>query len=228
MRRKKRKAGKKLFIILLLLLSCYIGIISIMPKQSVSLYVEEYNQHPDYPTGCESAALYMLLRYYDVDVSMEDIVDNLAKGPRPYTVNGVVYGANPEREFVGDPRNNDSFGVFNKPIRDVADIFKPGARTMENASFYDIERILSHGNPVIAWYTTNLEKGITFRIEWLDYKTGDLVRWPSAEHAVVITGYDKENFYYNDPSTGNSVTISKAFFQKDFEILGRRIVYYDE
>ena len=46
----------------------------------VMLSVMEYRQHPDYPTGCESAALYILLKYYNVNVTMEEIVNALPKG----------------------------------------------------------------------------------------------------------------------------------------------------
>ena len=52
-------------------------------EKSTFLAVSEYCQHPDYPTGCESAALYILLKYYNVNVTMEQIVNKLPKGPLP-------------------------------------------------------------------------------------------------------------------------------------------------
>ena len=59
-----------------------------------------FNQFPEYPTGCESVALYLLLNFYEVNVSVEDIVSNLKKGPLPYKNNGQVLGGNPEIEFI--------------------------------------------------------------------------------------------------------------------------------
>ena len=37
-------------------------------ESGVMLDVIEFCQYPDYPTGCESVSLYMLLNYYGVDV----------------------------------------------------------------------------------------------------------------------------------------------------------------
>lgn len=223
-----RKNKTIIMIIILLLAVVAVGVSLLIPSEPVMLTVPEYNQHPDYPTGCESASLYMLLRYYGVDVTMEDIVDSLKKGPLPYEENGVTYGANPEKEFVGNPKDSSSYGVFNEPIRDVAEKFKSGAKTMTSADLGDIEKIISSGNPVIAWYTTNVENGISYRREWLDYETGETVKWPSYEHAVVIYGYDDNNIFYNDPNTGSGMSMSKSHFRKAFEQLGSRIVYYDD
>ncbi len=230
MRKKKKKRNIIIIIVLLivLLIISFVTVKCFLPNKTITLEVQEYNQHPNYPTGCESASLYMLLKYYNVDVTMEEIVEKLEKGPLPYQKNGTTYGANPEKEFVGNPKDSQSYGVFNEPIRTVADEFKKGAKTKMNASFHDIEKIISSGNPVIAWYTTNTENGITYKIEWLDYETGELVRWPSYEHAVVITGYDKYNIFYNDPNTGSGTAMSKDYFNKAFTQLGGRIVYYDK
>ena len=148
---------KKILCILALLFSLIAdavgGIRLVDPPEPIMLAVPVYCQHPDYPNGCESAALYMLLRFYGVDAAMEDIVTVLPQGPVPYVENGVRYGANPEREFVGDPGRSDSYGVYNEPIRDVAEHFRAGAKTKTGASTDDIIDVLKTGNPVIAWYT---------------------------------------------------------------------------
>lgn len=65
----------------------------------------EFCQYGNYPTGCESVALYMLLQFYKADVTVDRIYDLLPMGAQPFdTESGVRYGGNPEREFVGDPR----------------------------------------------------------------------------------------------------------------------------
>lgn len=195
---------------------------------SIQLDVMLYNQHPAYPTGCESVALYMLLKYYDTDVTVEQIVEALPKGPLPYMQNGVLVGPNPEREFVGDPRNSSSYGVFNEPIAQTAMLFRSGAKTCQGATVADMLEIVDSGNPVVAWYTTNPTTGIVYRREWQDYQTGETVRWPGGEHAVVVCGHDTENLTYRDPNTGGSVTMAQDEFAKIFNELGGRIVYYEE
>ena len=170
--------------------------------------------------------LYMLLRYYGTNVTMAQIVNVLPKGPAPYESGGVLYGANPEREFVGDPRSSSSYGVFEKPIAQTAAAFRPGVKCQTGATMDQIVTLLQQGSPVVAWYTTNPTTGITYRREWIDYQTGETVRWPSGEHAVVICGTDGDMLTYRDPNTGGSVTMLKSEFLKVFNVLGARIVYY--
>ncbi|MCD7732368.1 MAG: C39 family peptidase [Oscillospiraceae bacterium] len=231
MKKKKRKGAlKPILIILVIALVIFGGYRYYHTRIYVKLPVEVYYQYPDYPTGCESASLYMLLRYYDVDVTMEEIVEALPKGPTPYEVDGVLYGANPEKEFVGDPRDSSSYGVYNEPIKVMADLFKEGAISVTGATTDDIKRIVSTGNPVIVWYTTNISSGVECRREWLDYETGETVQWPAYEHAVVVYGYNAIDnvLYYMDSNVGSSVTMGWDWFETTFNELGGRIVYYDE
>ncbi|MBR3628989.1 MAG: C39 family peptidase [Oscillospiraceae bacterium] len=193
----------------------------------VILNVMEYNQHPNYPTGCESVALYMLLKYYGTDVTVEQIVNALPKASLPYTKNGLMYGPDPNKYFVGDPRNSSSYGVFNEPIAQVAEQFRPGVQCKTGAPLEDVIDILDSGNPAQVWYTTNPERGIVYRREWyLD--TGELFRWPGGEHAVVVCGHDQTTLTYRDPNTGGTVVKDIEEFRKIYDELGGRIVYYNE
>ncbi|MBP0972322.1 MAG: C39 family peptidase [Oscillospiraceae bacterium] len=196
-------------------------------NKGVMLDVIEFNQHPDYPTGCESVALYMLLKYYDVDVTVDQIIDALPKAGLPYTKNGKLYGPDPNQYFVGDPRNSSSYGVFNGPIAQVAEQFRSGVQCRTGAPLEDVIAILDTGNPVQVWYTTNPSRGIVYKREWyLD--TGELFRWPGGEHSIVVCGHDDKTLTYRDPDTGGSVTMEIEFFRETYDELGGRIVYYNE
>lgn len=195
-------------------------------ETGVMLDVIEFCQYPDYPTGCESVSLYMLLNYYGADVTVDQIYDRLPMGLQPCDdENGVRHGANPEREFVGDPRSEYSYGVFNEPVAQVAEQFMPGAETKENASMDEIRAILDTGNPVLAWYVYAPMRDIIYRWSWLD-ENGETVHWPTGEHAVVICGYDDHSITYRDPNAGTTVVIDEDTFLKSFNELGGRIVYY--
>ncbi len=85
-----------------------------------------YYQYPDYPNGCKSSALYNLLRFYKINVSMSQIVNTLKNGDGPHYEDGIYYGGNPEIEFVGDPTDEHGYGVYQKPIIEVANKFKSG------------------------------------------------------------------------------------------------------
>ncbi|MCR5297414.1 MAG: SH3 domain-containing protein [Clostridiales bacterium] len=192
----------------------------------VMLDVIEFCQYPDYPTGCESVSLYMLLNYYGLDVTVDQIYDLLPMGAQPYDDEaGVRHGANPEREFVGDPRSEYSYGVFNEPIAQVAEQFMPGAATKAGAAIDEIKAILDTGNPVLAWYVSAPMRDIMYRWSWLD-ENGETVHWPGGEHAVVICGYDENSITYRDPNAGTTVVIDTDTFLKSFNELGGRIVYY--
>lgn len=223
----------KKIIILLPIIFVMISAFSIyetfIKEESVMFYVPTYNQYPDYPNGCESAALYMLLKSYNVNVTMEEIVDKLPKEPIPYEKDGIKYGGNPERGYVGDPRKHNGYGIYNEPLRDVADYFKKGALTKRNATLKEIKKILKSGNPVIAWYTIKPSDDMVYLKEWTDYKTNEIIKYPKYLHAVVLNGYDNQgNLFYNDSYTGASAGISEDLFEKNFKELDSRIVYYDD
>ena len=213
----------------ILIIAGIIGRLVYKPNKNVVILngVMEYYQHPDYPTGCESVALYILLQYYGVDVTVDKIIDELPKGPMPYEQDGVMYGANPEREFVGSPLDDGSYGVFNRPIAAVAEKFKSGVFTFENATIEDIREVLDSGNPVLAWYVIDPDKKIEYRRSWLDYKTGEKIKWPRGEHAVVVYGYDgNKSFFISDPNTGSCFSVSARKFAGPFKKMGGRIVFY--
>ena len=194
-------------------------------KSGVLLDVIEFCQYPDYPTGCESVSLYMLLNYYGIDVTVDEIYDLLPMGVQPYDdENGVRHGGNPEREFVGDPRSEYSYGVFNGPIAKVAERFMPGVRTKTGATVDEIKAILDTGNPVLAWYVSAPNRDIMHRWSWID-ENGEMVCWPGGEHAVVVCGYDDTSITYRDPNAGTTVVIDDTAFDKSFTELGGRIVY---
>ena len=90
-----------------------------------------YSQFPEYPTGCESIALYILLKYHNVNVTPEEIITKLKKGQLPYEIEDKMYGGNPELEFIGNPTDDFSYGVYNTPIAQVANTFKENIQNKE-------------------------------------------------------------------------------------------------
>lgn len=188
--------------------------------------VISFCQYPDYPTGCECVSLYILLNYFDVDADVDEIIDAVPKGPVPYGDGPVSYGANPEREFVGDPYSYKSYGVFEKPLAVAAESFKSGAVTMTGAGLEDVREIIRSGSPVIAWCSIDEDKNDSAVTEWLDFETGETVSWLSGEHAVVIYGFSDEKLYISDPSTGTKREADAEKFMRGVEKYGGRILHY--
>ena len=225
-----KKALKFLLLLLLVAFAVFGGFYGFEYWQGnrirVLLDVPIVSQHPEYPTGCESIALYMLLQYYGTDVTKEEIIEALPKGSIPYEKAGKTYGTNPEREFVGDPRDDHSYGVYNQPICDTANLFRKGAITKTGATIEEVTQILDSGAPVIIWYTTNINREVIAGNTWLDEQTGEAVTWMKYEHAVVACGYKLNDLIINDPNTGTQRTIRFGDIMAAFDKLGGRIVYY--
>ena len=185
-----------------------------------------FNQFPEYPTGCESVALYLLLNFYEVNVSVEDIVSNLKKGPLPYKNNGQVLGGNPEIEFIGDPKTKYSYGVYNKPIAEVANQYKNGVISKIGLDFSEVLNLVESNHPVMVWTTINLSKPF-ISTTWIDYKTGDTIKWISGEHAVVIFDIEDNQVIISDPYTGTIRKLDKKLFESRYNYLGKRAIYYE-
>ena len=73
-----------------------------------------YSQFPNSEIARETIALYLMLKYYGVNVSPETLVNNLRKGDGVHWENGIRYGGDPEIEFVGDPRDAHGYGGLSK------------------------------------------------------------------------------------------------------------------
>lgn len=184
-----------------------------------------YSQFPNYPTGCESVALYILLKYNGVETTPEEIINRLKKGELPYKIEDEMYGGNPEIEFIGDPRNDYSYGVYNTPIANVANTFKENVNNKEGLELEEILEIVKQNRPVIAWTTVeNLKSRISAM--WIYKPTNEKIYWKKNEHAVVIIGYNDEQVIVSDPYTGNITKYNRKIFKENYNYMGKRAVYY--
>lgn len=185
------------------------------------------NQYPKYASGCESVALTMLLNYYGIDVSVDEIIEKLNKEKLPYYENGIKYGGNPEVGFVGNPYLGSSYGVYEKPIADVANGYKEDIKVKNDFSFNEVLNIVSSGRPVMVW--TSMGLSIPYISEsWVYMPTGEEIFWKANEHALIIVSYDdnKDTILVADPMGGNLKTYSVSLFEQRYNYFGRKAVYY--
>lgn len=184
-----------------------------------------YNQYPNYPNGCESIALYNLLRYYGVSVTPEEIVDRLKKGDGPYWNGNTLYGGNPEIEFVGDPRDINGYGVYQKPIQDVANYYKSGMIDYTGHSLNEVLNLVKQNIPVQVWVSINLEN-TKVCTHWTYASTGETIYWICNLHSVVVTGFNDNYVYVSDSYTGKIEAYSRTQFEKMYNLFGKRALYY--
>lgn len=184
-----------------------------------------YSQFPNYPNGCESIALYTLLKYYKVNVTPEAIVNRLKKGDGLHWEGNTLYGGNPEIEFVGDPRAKNGYGVYQKPIIDVANYYKSGMVDYTGHSLNQVLELVKNGTPIQVWASIGMQDtGVC--VSWTYKPTGRKINWICRLHSMVIVGFNSNYVYVSDPYEGKIVKYSRSQFQKMFNFFGKRAIYY--
>lgn len=182
-------------------------------------------QYPILPTGCEATALTMLLQWAGVDITKEQVADGLVKEPLPYQKEGVLYGGNPHRAFVGDPFTKESFGVFHGPIVSFLDLRLPGrSLDLTGGSFDEVLATLKEGRPVVAWTTIELKEP-RHTDTWYDVDgSGQQIHWYSPQHALLLVGYTENEVIAHDPHTGGRELYDRDLFIQRWEQLGKQAV----
>lgn len=189
--------------------------------------VKSICQFPSYPVGCELVTLYMLLKYYGVSVTIDDIVSKLKKGPKPYLEDGVLYGADPEIEFVGDPRDVYSYGVYEGPIIDVANYFKPGIINVSGSSLDEVLKLVSLGYPVMVWTSIRLKEPFISK-SWICKENGKKIDWKANLHVVIVIGYSDNVVTVCDCDTYSITDYDRNKFEEVYNYFGKRVLYYKE
>lgn len=188
--------------------------------------VPKTNQYSmGYPTGCESAALRNLLKFWGVSVSMREIVDILPKGDLPYYEGNIRYGGNPYLEFIGHPSSYSSYGVFEKPIMEVANVFKSGIIDGTGMSLDDVLSVVKEGRPVIVWVSMNMAVPYVSKT-WTYKPTGEKISWMANEHALLVVGYNSGQVIVTDSLNGGIRYYDKKVFKSRYNTYGKRALYY--
>ena len=188
--------------------------------------VKTINQYSiGFPTGCESTALTILLNYYGVNVSVADVVNLLPKGDLPHSENGIIYGGNPYLEFIGHPTDPYSYGVYDLPIEDVANHFKPGIINGTGMSLNQVLELVRQGRPVIVWNTMNLAVPYINQT-WIYKPTGETIKWLTSLHALVVIGYTEGEVIVSDSLNGKVRYFNKSTFEGRYNAFGKRALYY--
>lgn len=168
-----------------------------LPEKHV-LEMEELLQNPELPTGCESVALTIALKYYGFELEKTTIADEYLD----YSDTEFVSA------YMGDPRTESGAGCFAPAIEKAANKFLRAqnsdmtALDISGTSLEDLYTYLASGMPVVVWnsmYLSDLEQ-----TEQTCVYEGKTYYWYRKEHCVVLCGYDKETntVIVNDPLEG--------------------------
>ncbi|MBB5323171.1 uncharacterized protein YvpB [Anoxybacillus tepidamans] len=203
------------------------------PVMMVSALIDAplLSQLPELPRGCEVTSLAMLLNHAGIKADKMTLAKQIKKNPTPYRVyNGKIFYGHPNEGFVGDmyTKTKPGYGVYHKPIKELAEMYLPNQIVdLTGQSFEEIYKYLSKGIPV--WVITNT----TFRVlppsEFVEWQTPQgPIKITYREHSVLITGYDDQYIYFNDPLTGTkNKKAPKSEFINAWIQMGKQAITYN-
>lgn len=176
-----------------------------------------YNQKKRYPTGCEPVSAVMAMKYLGSSVSYEKYITKyLKKGKYPTRTN-------PNKAFMGNPKSRSAWGCYQTPIINAT---KKATKKVKAKKSYEksvaalTQKYIDYSKPVIIWGTVNMapvKRTIKLRCG---------VYWKSPNHCLLLTGYDSEYYYFNDPLRAKNTRYSKSTVEKIFAKKDKRAVIF--
>ena len=107
------------------------------------------------------------------------------------------------------------YGVYAGPVADILNARGLQARTVAGG-VEGIKTAIARGNPVIAWVTYNCEPS-TPTTKDID---GQQVTLVPNQHVVVVTGFNTEGIWANDPWDGQEDFYPMGDFQRAMSYFG--------
>ncbi|MDA6089301.1 C39 family peptidase [Lactobacillus amylovorus] len=192
-------------------------------KQEQKLNVPLENQMPDLPNGCEVTSLSMLMNYYGIKVSKNELAETI-QHVDSFT-DGGKYRGNPHQGFVGHMTiANAGWCVYNEPLYNVARKYTSHIENITGSDFLSLIKLVSNGHPVMIITTTTFNK--VNNMQTWDTNTGKVNVTPSS-HACVITGYSKPKkiVYVNNPYGYKNQPVNWKNLQASYNQQGRQALY---
>lgn len=191
--------------------------------EEIQLDVPLLNQmdEPRLFNGCEVTSLAMLLQYWGIDVTKNELAKQIPRVPLQY---GDGKNGNPNMGFVGNMEDGPGLGVYHGPIFYLANTNVHEKLKVQNLSNYPFSSLLekvSQGLPVWVITTANFAP------------VPDLEKWSTPQgsieitfkmHSAVITGYDQKHIYLNDPYGTKNKKVDKEKFTASWEQMGSQAI----
>ena len=178
----------------------------------VELTLELIYQNPEYPAGCESMALTMLLNYFGYNLGKNEIIDNYLI----YSDDNYIIG------YKGHPDISTGGGCYAPALTNTANRFliqnksSYKANNISGTDLKDLFPYIAKGYPVLVWTTVGLRP--CNKASYI-YKYGDTdYTWVYNEHCVVLTGYSiPDNTITVYDSIDGIMTYNTDEFQKIYD-----------
>lgn len=190
-----------------------------------------YKSQEKYPTGCELVSTSMLLSYYGFEIEpMQLIEDGYIKSVPVERKNGKLYGGDPNKVFVGDPKKTTGYGCYSETVKKCLEKFLKNeffdVYSLKGMTLKDIcSQYIDFNQPVIIWASIDM-KPLEEKEEttWIIEETGEEFKWLSNEHCMVLVGYDDEYYYIHDPQRGAYTPYKRSDVEKRFKEMGSQAI----
>ncbi len=176
------------------------------------------SQLPDFPTGCEGVSAVMVLRTAGVYTTPELFFKKYL------TITDFPF--DPDKSYCGDPTDESGMGCY-------APALAEGMNKALSSTYYEATVVkglsmdglcseyIDRNIPVIIWASVEMSQLHIVR-KW-DYN-GKLIEWKSPEHCLVLVGYDKEYYIFNDPLTHKCKYYPRNSVSSSYNMMGRQAV----
>lgn len=159
------------------------------------LEVENIDQNPELPNGCEITSAAIVLNYLGFEVDKVTLAEEYLPRCVPY------WEADPRVEFMGNPEDELAFyclpGAVVTAVNDYLEDVDAGytAVDISGSAVEELYQWVAGGYPVMVWTTRAFSEPLyndTFLLP-------DGGRPYSNSHCLVLTGYDDDTCYLADP-----------------------------
>lgn len=194
------------------------------------------SQTPTYPTGCEGAAATTLLRYYGINVSLDEMINAIPR-ENLRTENGKRVGPSIYEKFVGNPKggytsSNPGYGAFapvvTKAMNNVLARKESRLRAydLSGSSISTVYSYLMAGKPVMVWSTYNMQNPKSVNFWYIKQSDGSYqyFSYPRGTHVTILTGYDANNVYMMDVYGAVNKTFSRSTFEARYKLLYQQAI----
>lgn len=191
----------------------------------VLLDVKPLSQFPHYPTGCESITAVMALKHAEINLSVDQFIDyHLTCSSDFYEHDGVLYGPDPYTTFAGDPRSENSYGCMAPVIEQALQSCLGKQKDVVNCCGMTLNDLchtyVDAGTPVILWATMDMREATAGNAWYLE--DGRFYVWTAGEHCLLLVGYNKDTYFFNDPRYGKTVAYDKSDTERAYAALGKQ------
>lgn len=167
--------------------------------------------------GCEVTSLAMILNFKGIEVTKNELAGEISRVPLQYS-NGN-YG-NPNIGFVGNMEDGPGLGVYHDPIFQLAQKYAQ-AKDLTNQPFNILLQEVANGNPIWVITTTSFAPVAEFQTWQTPEGSIDITY---KMHSVVITSYDADNIYINNPYGSKNQKVDRESFIQAWEQMGKQAI----